>query len=182
MRILPDRLPATGLLLLLAAAIVVALAVACSSDEASTHGTPAARPSTETIPTAGPAGSVAPEDAAVIVYRTPTCGCCAEYEGYLEDEGFPVDDVTVDDLSSIKDDLGIPEDMWSCHTSFVGDYFVEGHVPVEAILALLSERPAIDGIALPGMPAGSPGMGGDKEGPFVVYAITDGQTEEFMTI
>lgn len=182
MRILLHGWRTTGLLLLLAAAGVVALAVACSSDDAGTHGRSAATPSTETVPTVGPAGAVAPEDTTVIVYRTPTCGCCGEYEGYLEDEGFPVEDVTLDDLSSIKDDMGIPEDMWSCHTSFVGDYFVEGHVPAEAILSLLNERPAIDGIALPGMPAGSPGMGGDKDGPFVIYAITDGQAEEFMTI
>jgi hypothetical protein len=65
--------------------------------------------------------------------------------------------------------------MRSCHTSTIGRYFVEGHVPFAAIQQLMEQRPDIDGISLPGMPAGSPGMGGDLEGPLVVYAIDDGQ-------
>ena len=72
--------------------------------------------------------------------------------------------------------------MQSCHTSIIGDYYVEGHVPVEAIRKLLDERPSIDGIALPGMPQGSPGMSGEKAEPFVIYAITGGAVEEFVTL
>lgn len=72
--------------------------------------------------------------------------------------------------------------MQSCHTTVIGGYYIEGHVPVEAIKRLLEEKPQIDGIALPGMPAGSPGMSGSKEGPFVIYSISGGQTSEFMRI
>lgn len=72
--------------------------------------------------------------------------------------------------------------MQSCHTTLVSEYFVEGHVPVEAIWKLLEEQPPIDGIALPGMPSGSPGMGGDKEKPLVIYSILDGKAEEFITL
>ncbi len=88
----------------------------------------------------------------------------------------------MDDLTEMKDELNIPEEMRSCHTSMVGEYFVEGHVPVEAIWKLLEEQPPISGIALPGMPPGSPGMGGDKEEPFTIYAIVDGEAEEFLTL
>jgi hypothetical protein len=175
------RLPAIAFLAILASAIVIP-ALACSSDNGARPGArPVAAPS-EPASTPGSVGIVVPEDAAITVYRTPTCGCCAGYEEYLKDLGFQVDGIVIDDVDSLKDDLQIPEDMWSCHTSLVGDYFVEGHVPAEAIVALLDERPAIDGIVLPGMPAGSPGMGGDKSEPFVIYSITDGEAEEFMTI
>jgi hypothetical protein len=88
----------------------------------------------------------------------------------------------VDDMTNIKNGLGIPQDMWNCHTSMVGDYFVEGHVPVEAISKLLDERPPIDGLALPGMPAGSPGMSGAKTVPFTIYAIVDRRVSEFITL
>ncbi len=87
-----------------------------------------------------------------------------------------------DNVDEIKDRLNIPQDMWSCHTAVIGGYFVEGHVPVAAIRKLLEEQPEIDGIALPGMPAGSPGMGGSKEEPFVIYAVADGAVKEFMTL
>ncbi len=87
-----------------------------------------------------------------------------------------------DSVGEIKDDLDIPEDMRSCHTVIVEDYFVEGHVPVEAIWKLLEEQPEIDGIALPGMPSGSPGMSGSKDGPWVIYSISDAGIEEFMTL
>ncbi len=88
----------------------------------------------------------------------------------------------MDDITDMKDDLGIPQHMWSCHTSIVGDYFLEGHVPMEAIRKLLDEHPAIDGLALPGMPPGSPGMGGVKSEPFVIYSIVDGRINEFVTL
>lgn len=88
----------------------------------------------------------------------------------------------VDDMTNIKDGLGIPQDMRSCHTSIVEDYFLEGHVPLEAIRKLLDERPAIDGLALPGMPSGSPGMAGIKAQPFTIYSVVDGGVDEFMTL
>jgi len=101
---------------------------------------------------------------------------------YLQENGFEVESVLTEDLTEIKDGLGIPQDMQSCHTLEIDGYYVEGHVPVEAISKLLEERPPIDGIALPGMPQGSPGMSGDKAEPFVIYSIAEGSIEEFMTL
>jgi hypothetical protein len=75
-------------------------------------------------------------------------------------------------VDQIKNRLGIPPGLRSCHTITVSGYFIEGHVPVDAILRLLEQRPAIAGIALPGMPPGAPGMGGVKTGPLVVYAVS----------
>ena len=73
--------------------------------------------------------------------------------------------------------------MESCHTVVIGDYFIEGHIPLEAVEKLLVEKPDIKGIAMPGMPSGSPGMPGAKKGDFVIYAVNnDGTTEEFMRI
>lgn len=118
----------------------------------------------------------------VTVYRSATCGCCQEYERYLEAEGFNVRSIETEDLTEIRDNLGISPEMRSCHTAMIEGYFIEGHVPVEAIRKLLEERPPIGGIALPGMPPGSPGMGGDKEQPFIIYSIVEGRSEEFMTL
>ena len=116
----------------------------------------------------------------VTVYRSSTCACCGQYETYLEAKGFDVESIMTEHGARIKDEFAIPIDMRSCHTAMVSDYFVEGHVPAEAIWKLLEQRPEIDGIALPGMPAGSPGMGGDKEQPLMIYSIVAGQVDEFM--
>ncbi|NIN67476.1 MAG: hypothetical protein GTO63_22795 [Anaerolineae bacterium] len=119
---------------------------------------------------------------AVDVYLQATCGCCHQYLNYLESNGFDLTPHEMTDLSGVRASQGIPGSMQSCHTAIVEDYFVEGHVPVAAIQRLLEERPAIDGIALPDMPAGSPGMGGIKAAPFVIYAVEGGQATVFMEI
>jgi hypothetical protein len=116
-----------------------------------------------------------PEPAAMTMYMSPACPCCEVYADYLRDNGFAVRIVRTEDLDAVRSRLGVPEGVRSCHTTTVGDYFVEGHVPVEAIHRLLGEGPEIAGIALPGMPAGSPGMPGLKEGPFTIYAVAGGQ-------
>lgn len=118
----------------------------------------------------------------VTVYKSETCGCCASYIGHLKSQGFEVEVVNMEDASSIKRKYNIPRNMQSCHTTVVGDYFIEGHVPMEAVKKLLDEEPAIDGIALPGMPAGSPGMPGMKQGAFEIYALSGGTPSLFMTI
>lgn len=112
-----------------------------------------------------------------VVYKTPTCGCCQEYIGYLKTNGFKVEVKEVDDKEAekIKKQIQIPFDLWSCHTTFINDYFIEGHVPVEAISKLLTKKPDIDGIALPDMPSGSPGMPGIKFYPFKIHSIKDGK-------
>ena len=109
-----------------------------------------------------------------LVIRSSTCSCCHEHEAYMRAAGMHVQSVIQDDLRPVKAAYGVPIEMTSCHTSDIGGYFVEGHVPMGAIEKLLAEQPDIDGIALPGMPAGSPGMGGVQEGPLVVFAVKDG--------
>ena len=89
--------------------------------------------------------------------------------------GFRVQVSIAQDTGALKAVYGIPAEMWSCHTSTIGRYFVEGHVPYAAIQKLLAERPDIDGISLPGMPPGSPGHDRVLAGPLLVYAIADGQ-------
>ena len=130
---------------------------------------------------APPPASPTARDAALdlVVYKSPSCTCCHEWEAYLADRGFTVRSVPTDDMASVKQDLGIPDDAWSCHTAVIDGYAIEGHVPAEAIEDLLARRPAIDGIALPGMPPGSPGMPGDKAAPFAVLSVSDGATSEF---
>lgn len=114
------------------------------------------------------------------VLKSPTCGCCKGYAYALEDSGFQVKPTDMDNLDAIKEKYNIPNEMRSCHTTVIGKYFVEGHVPIEAVNKLLKEQPDIDGIALPGMPIGTPGMPGPREGPFVIYQVREGKYSEFM--
>lgn len=107
---------------------------------------------------------------AVAVYKTPWCGCCHEWAQALGEAGYDVRIVDLEDLSQVRRQAGVPSDMLSCHVAAAGGYFLEGHVPLEAIAALLAERPAIAGLAVPGMPQGSLGMGGEPE-PYEVYAV-----------
>ena len=118
----------------------------------------------------------------VEVFKTPSCGCCYGYVLFLEKEKFNVKQTDMRSLHSIKQKYNIPLEMQSCHTTIIGKYFIEGHVPLEAINKLLKDQPDIDGIALPGMPIGTPGMPGKKEDPFVVYQLIDGKFSIFMTI
>jgi hypothetical protein len=132
--------------------------------------------------TFGPAptrAAVAPAIFTMTVHRSPSCGCCHVWEDYLSERGASIEPVDAPDLAALKTSLGIPESLWSCHTAVVKGYIVEGHVPLEAIERLLAERPAIDGIALAGMPSGSPGMPGPKEAPFRVEAFVDGTVQLF---
>ncbi|TSC83034.1 MAG: hypothetical protein G01um101419_306 [Parcubacteria group bacterium Gr01-1014_19] len=114
------------------------------------------------------------------VYKSPTCGCCGGYINYLKKNNFQITVVETTNRMELKEKFQIPADMESCHTSVVGGYVVEGHVPVEAVNKLLSEKPEIDGISLPEMPAGSPGMGGIKSGPLTVYALSKGEKSEYF--
>lgn len=131
-----------------------------------------------------PAPTAPAGDAAIVaqVHRSATCGCCGEYERYLQENGFRVETVIREDLAVLKQALGIPQDMGSCHTTLIDGYFVEGHAPAEVITRLLQERPDVDGISLPGMPAGAPGMEGTKDGPWTIYAILDGIAREYVTL
>lgn len=116
------------------------------------------------------------------MYKSASCGCCVKYAPYFESYDFNLDVNSIQDMGQIKRQYNIPADMESCHTILIGDYFVEGHVPIEAINKLLNEKPDIDGISLPGMPSGSPGMPGVKHGEWIIYAIKEGVSSEFMRI
>jgi hypothetical protein len=106
------------------------------------------------------------------LYKSPQCGCCEGHAAYLRDNGFAVDVKESFELAQISAEAGIPPELEGCHTIFVDGYVVGGHVPAGVIKKMLSERPAIAGITLPGMPMGSPGMSGQKTEPFVIYAVT----------
>lgn len=105
------------------------------------------------------------------LYKNPQCGCCESYADYLRDHGFKVTVKPTHDLGAISRQAGVPEDFQGCHTMIVDGYVVDGHVPVNVVNRLLSERPDIRGITLPSMPLGSPGMNGAKTAPFTIYEI-----------
>ena len=107
-----------------------------------------------------------------ILYKNPQCSCCEGYAAYLRNNGFEVDVKATNDLAQISLKAGVPEHLQGCHTMFINGYVVDGHVPVKTLRKLLTEKPAIAGITLPGMPTGSPGMVGQKKGPFTIYAVT----------
>lgn len=92
------------------------------------------------------------------VYKDPTCGCCANWVEHMRREGFAATVTDVRDMAAIKDKYGVPAQARSCHTAVVGNYVIEGHVPAVDVKRLLKERPTAVGLAVPGMPIGSPGM------------------------
>lgn len=134
---------------------------------------------------AAPAAAPAP-DASVLplvtVHKSPTCGCCTAWQMNIQAAGHPVAVVEQDDLAPLKRALGVPSGMASCHTAMVGEYFIEGHVPAEDVARLLQERPDARGLAVPGMPVGSPGMESPSGfvQPYTVYLINrDGSSTPF---
>lgn len=94
----------------------------------------------------------------VVVHKDPYCGCCNGWIEHMRQAGFPVEARNEDDMAPIKARAGVPFGKGSCHTAMVGGYFIEGHVPAEDVKRLLAEKPDARGLALPGMPMGSPGM------------------------
>jgi hypothetical protein len=113
------------------------------------------------------------------LYKNPQCGCCETYADYLRENGFEVTVEPTHDLPLMKRQYGVPGELEGCHTTLVDGYVVEGHVPVNTLLRMLAEKPDIKGISLPGMPAGSPGMFGEKAGPFTIYEIGDGSPKVY---
>ena len=121
-----------------------------------------------TLPTAL-VGADAPT---MTVFKSPTCGCCAMWVEHMEAAGFTVETRDRDDMAAVKDSLGLPSDLASCHTGVVDGYVVEGHVPAEHVARLLDERPEALGLSVPGMPIGSPGMEmGDRRDPYDVLVV-----------
>lgn len=105
------------------------------------------------------------------VWKTPTCGCCGIWVDHMRDAGFSTEITDLDDVLPIKKREGVPPRVHSCHTAVVDGYVVEGHVPAEDVKRLLREKPDIVGIAVGGMPAGSPGMESPRPQPYDVHAI-----------
>jgi hypothetical protein len=124
----------------------------------------------------------------IVVYKTPTCGCCDNWIAHLRDSGLNVSVVNVPSTEPIHERFGVPRRLASCHTGVIGEYWVEGHVPADLVQKLLEEKPdGIVGIAVPGMPMGSPGMESPnpveyqvlaygRDGKVTLYATRQGQT------
>jgi hypothetical protein len=119
------------------------------------------------------------------VFKSPTCGCCAKWNDHMSAAGYTVNSSDRADMNAIKDEHRVPAALRSCHTALVSGYVVEGHVPADVVAKLLAERPAgVVGIAVPGMPAGSPGMESPDglKTPYQVMAFTkDGQSRVYAT-
>ncbi|RUP10532.1 DUF411 domain-containing protein [Hyphomicrobium sp.] len=120
-------------------------------------------------------GFAAAQEIDATLYKKPGCVCCDSYANYLRANGFHVTVIEPPNMTLIKQKYGVRENLASCHSTVIGNYVVEGHVPVGPIKKLLAEKPDIKGISLPGMPVGSPGMPGEKEGPFEILTITGGE-------
>ena len=107
----------------------------------------------------------------VTVYKSPSCGCCVGWIEHLQAHGFKVKVEHPEDMGAVKQSLGLKRELASCHTATVGGYVVEGHVPASDIKRLLVEKPAVAGLAVPGMPMGSPGMEGPRKDPYEVLTF-----------
>ena len=113
----------------------------------------------------------------VVVYKSPTCGCCKAWVTHMRENGFRVEVHEQYNVTPVKNELGVPGRLRSCHTAKVGGYVIEGHVPADQVKRLLEEKPDVTGLAVPGMPMGSPGMEGPRKDPYEVSAFRrDGGT------
>ncbi|MDF9821405.1 MULTISPECIES: DUF411 domain-containing protein [Rhizobium] len=120
----------------------------------------------------GKARATAPAE--MTVYKDPNCGCCHEWAKAMAEAGYSVDLRNTDDLAAVKARLRVPAEMEGCHSAVVEEYYLEGHIPLDAVQRLLRERPPVRGLAVPGMPSGSLGMGVDPATVYDVYAIPSG--------
>jgi hypothetical protein len=121
-----------------------------------------------------------PSGTAIEVWKTPTCGCCKLWVDHVRAAGFRPTVHDLDDVSPIKRKRGVPSSLESCHTAVVDGYTIEGHVPADVIRQALKTRPKIAGLAVPGMPMGSPGMEGPRKDPYNVVAFEqNGRTSVF---
>ena len=118
----------------------------------------------------------------VVVYKDPSCQCCGQWARHMRQSGFTVSVNSVEDMTPVKADAGIPEAMESCHTAFIDGYVIEGHVPARDVKRMLEQRPAIKGLAVPGMPQSAPGMDIPEYEPFSVLAFdAKGMTSIFAS-
>jgi hypothetical protein len=124
----------------------------------------------------------ATEPVQVTVYKDPDCGCCGAWADHIRKAGYKVTVIDEPEINPLKGRLGVPSSLMSCHTAEVGPYVLEGHVPSAALARLLAEKPAIRGLAVPGMPVGSPGMEVEGTEPEIydVMAFGSGEPKSFM--
>ena len=116
----------------------------------------------------------------VEVFKSPSCGCCGKWVEHLRQNGFQVQTHDVNDISATRKQLGMPDQLGSCHTARIGGYVVEGHVPASDIRRLLKDRPKALGLAVPSMPPGSPGMESARPVPYQTLLVqTDGTSKLF---
>jgi hypothetical protein len=117
------------------------------------------------------------------IYKDPNCGCCEQWVDHVKQAGFKVTVRDTSDMATVKASLGVPDALGSCHTARVGAYTIEGHVPADLIRKMLAEKPAALGLAVPGMPIGSPGMeqGGRKDRYDVLLFDKTGKTRVYAT-
>jgi len=127
------------------------------------------------LASAGPAQAGTP----ITMWKNPNCGCCGEWVAYLQRNGFSATVIEAASMQPVKDHHGVPPELHSCHTAQVGGYAIEGHVPAGAIRRLLAQRPAGRGLAVPGMPIGSPGMEGGSPEVYTVWLFGDGAPRPF---
>ena len=133
---------------------------------------PEAPPEDGTATVQATLASLGGEAPTVKVYRTPTCGCCMSWVEHMREAGFTVEVEDTNEIAAVKMEAGVPAQIQSCHTSFIGDYVFEGHVPASTIAKFLAEAPDAKGLAVPGMPVGSPGMEmGNRVDPYDVVAF-----------
>ena len=175
-----------GLFVVALAALLGLLLVGCGGDsqaasaagDARSADTPEARAMAEGARARTPIPLDHAEPIAMRVYSSPACGCCSLWVDHLEEHGFEVETVHRDDMFEVKRSLGVADHLASCHTGVVNGYLVEGHVPADDIRRLLAEVPDARGLAVPGMPIGSPGMEvEDRLDPYDVLLIgEDGST------
>ncbi len=118
----------------------------------------------------------------VVVYKSPTCGCCKKWVSHMRENGFSVEVHEQYNVTPVKDKYSVPRKLRSCHTAKVGDYVVEGHVPADVVRQLMETKPDIAGVAVPGMPMGSPGMEGHRKDAYDIISFDgNGQTKVFAS-
>jgi len=137
---------------------------------------------TLTTGAATPSNDAAPKHTKITVYKDPSCGCCKSWIEHLKKHGYAVDAKDTPDMAEVKRTLGVPHALTACHTAVVNGYLIEGHVPATDIARLLKERPKVAGLAVPGMPAGSPGMEGARQQHYQVLSFDrNGKTRVFAS-
>jgi hypothetical protein len=129
-----------------------------------------------------PSVDATPKQPKITVYKDPSCGCCKSWIEHLIKHGYSVDAKDTPKMAEIKRTLGVPDALTSCHTAVVNGYLIEGHVPAEDIAKLLKAKPKVAGLAVPGMPTGSPGMEGPRKVHYQVLSFDkNGKTKVFAS-